>query len=194
MLLAAAAAVAALVAFDKVLSPQYLIWLVPFVPLVRGARGFDASVLLLLRARADADVVPVALLAARDRPRSPWSWYLLARDLALVALAAAPRLSSAAHEIPQQEEHVGGPLGKPAHEVAVPVRPVRRGDEDVVAAADEVELQARTDAVQHLELEALLRDAALARERDRVLDQRLVVRRDRGEARRRRATVSSSRT
>ena len=86
-LLAAAAAVAALVAFDRVLSPQYLIWLVPFVPLVRGARGFLAGGLLFLALGLTQTWFPWHYWSLALDHRAPWSWYLLARDLALVALA-----------------------------------------------------------------------------------------------------------
>ena len=88
VLLATAAAVAALIAFDKVLSPQYLIWLVPFVFLVRGQRGVLAGGLLFLALGLTQTWFPVHYWSLALDHASPWSWYLLARDLALVAIAA----------------------------------------------------------------------------------------------------------
>jgi Na+/H+-dicarboxylate symporter len=44
---ASAASVVAFVAFGKVLSPQFMIWLCPFVLLVRGKRGIATSALLV---------------------------------------------------------------------------------------------------------------------------------------------------
>jgi len=87
VLLAAAAAVAALVAFDRVLSPQYLIWIVPFIPLVRGRRGVYASALLLLALGLTQTWFPWHYWSLATDHRPPWSWYLLARDLALVLSA-----------------------------------------------------------------------------------------------------------
>lgn len=86
-LLAAAAAVSALVAFDKVLSPQYLVWLVPFVLLVRGASGIVAGGFLFLALGLTQTWFPWHYWRLATDHASPWSWYLLARDLALVALA-----------------------------------------------------------------------------------------------------------
>ena len=83
-----AASVTAFVAFDKVLSPQFLIWLIPLVPLVRGRRGLAASTVLGL----------VLLLTQLWFPIRYWQlvldfdsglWFLvLLRDLLLVALLA----------------------------------------------------------------------------------------------------------
>jgi hypothetical protein len=86
LLLAAAAVVTALVAFDKVLSPQYLIWLVPFVFLVRGGRGVVVGALLLLALGLTQTWFPWRYWSLALDHASPWSWYLLVRDLALVAV------------------------------------------------------------------------------------------------------------
>ncbi|HEX4325110.1 MAG TPA: glycosyltransferase 87 family protein [Gaiellaceae bacterium] len=86
-LVAAGAVLAAVVAFDRVLSPQYLIWLVPFVVLVRGARGVLAGGLLLLALGLTQTWFPWHYWSLALDHAAPWSWYLLARDLALVALA-----------------------------------------------------------------------------------------------------------
>ena len=85
-LLASAAAVTALVAFDRVLSPQYLIWIVPFILLVRGGRGFYAGALLFLALGLTQTWFPRHYWTLADDHAAPWSWYLLARDLTLVVI------------------------------------------------------------------------------------------------------------
>jgi Na+/H+-dicarboxylate symporter len=89
LLLAAAATLAALVAFDKVLSPQYLIWIVPFVVLASGRAGIAAGAFLLLALGLTQTWFPWNYWTLATTHAAPWSWYLLARDLALVALVAA---------------------------------------------------------------------------------------------------------
>jgi uncharacterized membrane protein len=83
LLVASAASVCAFVAFGKVLSPQFLIWLVPLVPLVGGAV-------------APALLVAALVLTQLEFPRNYWDLALhfdgdvvaivLARNLVLVAL------------------------------------------------------------------------------------------------------------
>ena len=83
----ATAAVVAFVAFGKVLSPQYLVWLLFLVPLVGGLRG---------RVAGGAATLSAALLDRLWFPARYWqlvkefdplaSWLVLARNLTLVAL------------------------------------------------------------------------------------------------------------
>ncbi|MDX6511135.1 MAG: hypothetical protein QOE36_639 [Gaiellaceae bacterium] len=82
-----AAAVCAFIALGKVLSPQFLIWLLPLVPLVGGRRGVRAAALLAVACVLTQLWFPFRywdLVAFKALP----SWLLLARDLALVALLA----------------------------------------------------------------------------------------------------------
>jgi hypothetical protein len=81
---AAAAAITAFVAFGKVLSPQFLIWIVPLVALLAGRTGRWAAVFL----------GAALVLTQIWFPHRYWdlhdlgaiSWVVLARDLSLVGL------------------------------------------------------------------------------------------------------------
>jgi hypothetical protein len=84
----AAVVVAISIAFGKVFSPQFLIWLIPFVPLVRGRWSryalplfFGALVLTQLWFPSRYWKLATGFAPAQ-------SWELLARDLLVVALAA----------------------------------------------------------------------------------------------------------
>lgn len=86
LLAGAAAGVTAFVAFGKVLSPQFLIWLVALVPLVSGAFGLTAAAILATALVTTQLWFPyrywdvVALGAA--------GWLVLVRDILLVGLFA----------------------------------------------------------------------------------------------------------
>ena len=82
----AVAAVAAFVAFSKVLSPQYLLWLIPLVPLVRGRRGVAATLVLTLALVLTQLWFPWHYFAYADAFDRAWIVFL--RDLVLVALVA----------------------------------------------------------------------------------------------------------
>jgi hypothetical protein len=80
------AALTAFVALGKVLSPQFLIWLVPLVPLVRGRRGLAASVLLALAIVLTQVWFPFRYWDLALRFDVLASWLVLVRDLVLLAL------------------------------------------------------------------------------------------------------------
>jgi uncharacterized membrane protein len=81
-----AATVAAFIAFGKVLSPQFLIWLLPLVPLVRGRRGLAASAVLLVALVLTQLWFPNRYWRLALQQDAIASWLVFARDLVLVLL------------------------------------------------------------------------------------------------------------
>lgn len=98
-----AGALAVFVALGKVLSPQFLIWLIPVVPLVRGRRGLWASALLLCALVLTQLWFPYRYWDLANHLDARASWLVLARDLVLVVLAAALLL-------PDQRRDAGEPV------------------------------------------------------------------------------------
>jgi len=86
LILASAAALVAFTALGKVLSPQFLIWLIPVVPLVRGRRGLTAAALLASALVLTQLWFPYRYWQLALHFGALQSWLVLARDLALVGL------------------------------------------------------------------------------------------------------------
>jgi uncharacterized membrane protein len=83
LVLGFAASVTAFVAFSKVISPQFLVWLVPLVPLVARRIGLVASGLLL------AILVTTQIEVVYEHPLRAFGWpvwVLLTRNVLLVGL------------------------------------------------------------------------------------------------------------
>jgi uncharacterized membrane protein len=85
-LVSCAGAVAALVAFGKVFSPQFTIWLIPLVVLVRGARGVAASALLIGSLILTQTWFPDHYWDLATRMSLNQANLVLARDICIVAL------------------------------------------------------------------------------------------------------------
>jgi hypothetical protein len=84
----AAAAVVAFVAFGKVVSPQFLVWLLAIVVLVQGARGIAAMALLVVACALTRVWFPSDYWELVKQFDPTASWVVLGRDLVLVAVFA----------------------------------------------------------------------------------------------------------
>jgi hypothetical protein len=83
---ASVAAVCAFVALGKVFSPQFLIWLVPLVPLVRGRRGLAAAWLFAAALVLTQAWFPFRYWDLALRFAATPSWLVLVRDLVMLGL------------------------------------------------------------------------------------------------------------
>ena len=82
----AAAAVTAFVAFGKVLSPQFLVWLLAIVVLVAGLRGAVATALLLAACLVTRMWFPGTYWELVKQFDPTASWLVIVRDILLVAV------------------------------------------------------------------------------------------------------------
>jgi 8-oxo-dGTP pyrophosphatase MutT (NUDIX family) len=83
---ACAAVTVAFIALGKVLSPQFLIWLIPLVPLVRGRRGLRAVGLFAVSLGLTQAWFPQHYWSYALHFSTPVSFLVLSRDLLLLAL------------------------------------------------------------------------------------------------------------
>jgi uncharacterized membrane protein len=84
---ACAAALTAYVAFSRVLSPQYILWLVLVIPFLTGAAGVAAEALLLAACAVTMTWFPGRFVHLQHI--SPVSWFVLVRNVLLVLVFAA---------------------------------------------------------------------------------------------------------
>ncbi|HET7854879.1 MAG TPA: glycosyltransferase 87 family protein [Gaiellaceae bacterium] len=88
LVVASAAALVAFIALGKVLSPQFLIWLLPVVPLLGGRRGLYASGLLAAALVLTQLWFPYRYWDLALRFDEVASWLVVARDALLLGLLA----------------------------------------------------------------------------------------------------------
>ena len=81
-----AAAICAFVALNKVLSPQFLVWLIPLVALLSGRRGLVAGALFVGSMVVTQLWFPQRYLSLVFELDPTVSWLVLARNAVLVAL------------------------------------------------------------------------------------------------------------
>ncbi|HYZ19226.1 MAG TPA: hypothetical protein VE615_06760, partial [Gaiellaceae bacterium] len=86
LVLASAAALVAFIALGKVLSPQFLIWLLPVVPLLGGRRGLYASGLLAASLVLTQLWFPYRYWDLALRFDELASWLVVTRDAVLLGL------------------------------------------------------------------------------------------------------------
>jgi hypothetical protein len=88
LVVSSVAAVTAYVAFSKVFSPQYLVWLIPLVPLAGGRRGIRATAVLIV-ILAMTQIWEPYRYGEYFKTLAPWLVALVfVRDLLVVALFA----------------------------------------------------------------------------------------------------------